>query len=169
MKTYIIAGLIISVFILTVSSANVVGSEQIKLPIVARGDIEYTSKGWLHIKTKALFTGVSVKHHQNGNVSGMVTIRNGVMDGPTVSFYETGQVFVHGMMQNNQKVGYWHYFFPSGVLHKSRLYEGTDYVYEARYDESGKLRKLKDFRKAKNVEQPDREATHGSSLPSASP
>ena len=77
-----------------------------------------------------------------------------------ITFYETGQIFVHGMMQKNQRIGYWHYFYPSGVLHKSRLYEGADYIYETRYDESGKLIKINDYRKTKDDEKLDREIPH---------
>ena len=123
------------------------------LPIIARDDIEHTQKGWLLRETRAPFTGVSIKHHQNGNVSGMMTIRNGVMDGPMVTFHDNGYIAVQGMMKDNRKIGYWHYFIPSGILQKTRIYKGEDWVYEARYNESGKLEKVIDFRKTEKGEQ----------------
>jgi hypothetical protein len=138
------------------------------LPVVGRDDIQHTTLGWVEKGTTNLFTGVSVKYHQNGKVSGTMTIRNGEMDGPMVGFHENGQVAVHGLMKKNLKTGYWHYFFPSGVLHKTRIYADTDWVYEARYDESGALIKIRDFRKNKEVEQSHPEATQ-KTAPSAVP
>ena len=116
------------------------------MPIVSRDDISNDAQGlWILKESRSLFTGIAAKHHQNGELSGMMTIRKVVLEGAYVTYYENGQLAVHGMMKGDRKIGLWYYFYSSGILHKIRMYEGDRHLYEKRYDKSGKLEIIKDY------------------------
>lgn len=99
------------------------------------------------LKDSAVFvngkvTGLRKYYEANSGLLHLENYKNGLLNGPQKAIFNTGISSFEGYRKDNNKVGEWKFFFPSGKIITYEYYDSTGRLkYLKKYDQNGSILK----------------------------
>jgi hypothetical protein len=87
-------------------------------------------------------TGLRKYYEASSGLTHLENYKNGLLNGPQRAVFNTGISSFQGFRKDNNKVGEWKFFFPSGKIITYEYYDSTGRLkYLKKYDENGSILK----------------------------
>ena len=125
---------ILIVFIFLISSCGNSQKEVNNEQIVVRHGGAY------EINSDKPFTGIRVRHHDNGQIESKWTYKNGIKNGPFVRYFENGGIYCKKNYKNGESHGEYLAYWKNGQLYERRIYENGERTLQEYYRKNGQIK-----------------------------